>query len=40
MAITVVHLHPAAPAKPEAGAACNGCDCDALPGEADEAGPA
>ena len=25
MATTVIHLHPAAPAKPETGAACNGC---------------
>ena len=25
MAYTVIHLQPLAPAKPEAGAACNGC---------------
>ena len=25
MATTIIHLHPSAPAKPEAGAACNGC---------------
>lgn len=25
MATTVIHLHPSAPAKPDAGAACNGC---------------
>jgi hypothetical protein len=23
--VTVIHLHPAAPAKPPVGAACNGC---------------
>jgi hypothetical protein len=25
MATTLIHLHPAAPAKPDLGAACNGC---------------